>query len=230
MSRGNDSHSLEVALRPGLVDARRIHDDAVATAIDSFRLDGGGQLSWWVDDPSQADHDLADHHGLSPVRRLLEMRMSLPARDQAEIETRSFVPGNDDLAWIVVNNRAFDGHSEQGAWTTETLQSRIAAPWFDPEGFRLHEQAGRIVGFCWTKVHHLDNTVIGEIYAIGVDPDFRGRRLGQQLTLAGLDSISGRGVHDVKLFVDASNTAALSMYDSLGFTMHSSRDAFAGTI
>jgi mycothiol synthase len=70
--------------------------------------------------------------------------------------------------------------------------------------------------------------VIGEIYVIAVDPDHHGRGLGRQLTLAGLDSMSRRGITEASLYVDADNVAAVALYDALGFTIHRTRRAFAG--
>jgi len=145
------------------------------------------------------------------------------------VATRDFVPGVDDDAWLAVNNRAFADHGEQGGWTHDDLQLRMTEPWFDPAGFRIHEVDGRIAAFCWTKLHDEFDPVIGEIYVIAVDPDFHGRGLGKQLTLAGLDSIAARGVDTADLYVDADNTAAVGLYDRLGFTIHRSRQAYAGT-
>jgi len=65
---------------------------------------------------------------------------------------------------------------------------------------------------------------------IAVDPAFHGRGLGRQLTLAGLDSISGRGITLANLYVDAGNAAAVALYRRLGFHVHRTRVAFAGTL
>ena len=68
--------------------------------------------------------------------------------------------------------------------------------------------------------------MLGEIYVIAVDPDFQGLGLGNQLTLAGLASIAGRGVTVGMLYVDDGNTAAVTMYERLGFTVHRTDRAF----
>ncbi len=64
---------------------------------------------------------------------------------------------------------------------------------------------------------------------IAVDPDFQGLGLGRQLTVAGLDAIARRGVTTGMLHVDAANTAALGMYERLGFHTHRTDIAFTGT-
>jgi mycothiol synthase len=229
VSAANDSSSLEAFVADGVPDARAVLDDAAETALDAFARDGGGRVFWWVDEPGDADRAFAEAHGFEPVRGLHEMRRPLPLDVHATVPTRDFVPGADDAAWLSVNNRAFSAHAEQGGWTQEVLERRMSEPWFDAAGFRIHEIDGRMAAFCWTKLHRDIDPVIGEIYVIAVDPDFHGRGLGRQLTLAGLDSIAARGVDQANLHVDADNTAAVSLYLGLGFIIHRSRQAYAGT-
>ncbi len=229
ISEANESSSLEIVTRPDVTDRQLLRDDLAETIVDSFRRQGGGHLLWWIDGPDDHDRSLVRRLGFEPARALYEMRMALPLDRRADVETRRFVPGVDDDAWIRVNNRAFSEHTEQGGWTRDTLAARITEPWFDPDGFRLHERDGRLAAFCWTKLHDEHDPTIGEIYVIAVDPDFHGVGLGTQLTLAGLDSIADRGVTMAMLYVDADNTPAVSMYERLGFVIHRSREAFAGT-
>lgn len=228
ISSANDSSSLEAFGRTDVDDARVVVDDIAETAIETFAHHGGGRLFWWVDDPTHADRAFAEQHGLAPVRGLHEMRRPLPLDVHASVATRSFVPGVDDESWLAVNNRAFAEHGEQGGWTAEVLALRMAEPWFDASGFRVHDIDGRLAAFCWTKLHHELDPVVGEIYVIAVDPEFHGRGLGRQLTLAGLDSIAARGVTEANLYVDADNVAAVGLYHALGFSIHRSRQAYAG--
>ena len=53
---------------------------------------------------------------------------------------------------------------------------------------------------------------------MAVDPDEHGRGLGRALTLAGLQHLRAQGLPDAMLYVDAANTSAISLYESLGFT------------
>lgn len=226
VSAANATALLEVVTDPSATVRER--DDAIETAIDFHRRAGGDPVVWWLDDPTEHDHELAARFGLRPWRELFEMRRTLPHPDRATVPTRDFRPGVDDQTWLDVNNRAFAGHGEQGGWTADTLALRLAEPWFDPSGFRVHEgDDGVIDAFCWTKIHADADPVIGEIYVIAVDPSAHGRGLGRQLTLAGLDSIADRGVRIANLYVDAANAAAVALYARLGFDVHRRRVAFA---
>ena len=107
--------------------------------FDAFRAQGGGRLSWWVDQPDDTVRELAAGLGLHPARALHEMRRPLPMERHAEVVTRSFVVGQDDDAWLAVNNRAFASHGEQGGWTPATLASRIEA-----DRFQVHSPVPRL--------------------------------------------------------------------------------------
>ena len=65
---------------------------------------------------------------------------------------------------------------------------------------------------------------------IAVDPDFAGRGLGRQLTLAGLDYLSSKGLDEAMLYVDATNTPAVKLYVELGFTVNHIDRAYTGDI
>jgi mycothiol synthase len=161
------------------------------------------------------------------------MRVPLPlperARWPAGVEVRAFVPGEDETAWVHVNNRAFAGHPDQGGWTEETLRRRTAEPWFDAAGLLLAFDAHGLAGSCWTKVHEAAGTdpQLGEIYVIGVDPDRHGTGLGRALTVGGLEYLhDARGCATGMLYVDGANAPALGLYRALGFTEHRADRAY----
>jgi mycothiol synthase len=199
-----------------------------------------GRLRLWAHGDLAASAALAEQMGFERVRVLWQMRRPLfaplPAPELPDgVTIRTFRPGNDDAAWLELNSRAFADHPEQGAWTMDDLHRRENEPWFDPAGFFLAEEAGSLVGFHWTKVHGGDGAhahghePLGEVYVVGVDPSQQGRRLGRALTLIGLHHLRDRGLTEVMLYVDESNTAAIRLYTSLGFTRHDTDVLFAPT-
>ena len=230
ISRGNDAYAFELVIHPHhRYEMATIGPELIDAAIDVVASDGGGRVNWWVFEPTSAHRTLAADAGMVPGRLLHQMRRSLPTGIEGHITTRSFVPGADDEAWLRVNNRAFAEHGEQGGWTIDTFRHRQQEDWFDPAGFRILDLDGRMAGFCWTKVHEPAASTderLGEIYVIAVDPDFHGRGLGRELTLAGLDHLAGRGIGTAMLYVDADNLPAVRLYEQLGFHVHSTNAAF----
>ncbi len=176
----------------------------------------GNRTSVWVwAKPSFVWHNrFAEASGLAPARSLNQMRAGLPVELQA-IPTRAFVPERDTEALRQVNNRAFAHHPDQGHQSAEQFQARLSQPWVDPEGIRLFEIEGRLAGFCWTKIHHNPN--LGEIYVIGIDPEFHGRGLGKPMTAAGLAWLHDQGLQTAMLYVEADNEPAMRTYIGLGF-------------
>lgn len=172
-------------------------------------------------EPAGPETDLlASAAGYRLTRDLLQLRRPLPTGLEFQLTTRPFRPGEDDAAWLDVNNRAFQWHPDQSGWTLDDLHRRMAEPWFDPDGFLLHLDGGEIAGFCWTKVHADHRPPLGEIHVIGVDPDHQGKGLGRQLTLAGLDWLARHGLAVGMLYVEADNAPALRLYRDLGFGVH----------
>jgi mycothiol synthase len=188
---------------------------------------GGAGVRLWAHGELPAAVALAKAAGFARFRALWQMRMPLarvPAGDPVfppGVTARTFVPGQDEEAWLAVNARAFAHHPEQGSWTRSDIEVREAEPWFDPAGFFLAERDGRLVGFHWTKVHPdggADGAPIGEVYVVGVDPGQQGGGLGRALTQVGLAHLRERGLPDVLLYVDEDNTAAVRMYTTIGFS------------
>jgi mycothiol synthase len=217
--------------------AHRRHGFGLALVHALAAEAGERQLRLWAHGDLPAATRLASAAGFQRVRALWQMRRSLQARlgrpqFAPGIEVRTFEVGRDEQAWTELNARAFARHPEQGAWTRADLDLRKREPWFDPAGFFLAERDGRLVGFHWTKIHGRDGDVhhhhaddahhahqaLGEVYVVGVDPDERGTGLGRALTLVGLQYLRSRGLFQVMLYVDESNTPAIGLYESLGFT------------
>ncbi|MEU1386100.1 MULTISPECIES: mycothiol synthase [unclassified Nonomuraea] len=185
----------------------------------------GGRVRLWAHGDHAGAGALAASFGFDRVRSLWQMRRSLfaplsPYTLPEGVELRTFVPGQDEEAWLKVNAAAFAHHPEQGAWTLDDLLRREREPWFDPEGFFLAVRGDRLAGFHWTKVHGSSehgHEPLGEVYVVGVDPTQQGTGLGRALTLAGLTHLRSRGLAHAMLYVDEANTAAIRLYEALGF-------------
>ncbi|MER5440552.1 mycothiol synthase [Streptomyces sp. NPDC002790] len=184
----------------------------------------GKRLRVWAHGGHSAARHLAQVLGLTLFRELRQMRRPLENLDLAEpalpegVRIRTFVPGQDDTAWLAVNKAAFAHHPEQGTLTQRDLDDRKAESWFDPAGFFLAFRGDELVGFHWTKVHAQER--LGEVYVVGVAPAGQGGGLGKALTATGLRHLAAAGLPTAMLYVDADNKAAVSVYERLGFTTY----------
>lgn len=171
------------------------------------------------------------------MRLLHQMRRELPLEQTLVDATRTITTrpytDADAAGFLAVNNRAFEWHPDQGGWTREQLDARMAEAWVDRNGFLLHESTTEsdtptIDGFCWTKVHPATATdvALGEIFVIASDPSTHGTGLGRALTVAGLQFLTHQGLDTAMLYVESTNEAAVGLYKQLGFHVHLSDAAY----
>ncbi|BBC34401.1 Mycothiol acetyltransferase [Streptomyces graminofaciens] len=205
------------------------HGRALGAAL---LAESGKRLRVWAHGGHSAARHLAQVLGLTLFRELRQMRLPLADFDPPEpvlpegVTVRTFVPGEDDAAWLAVNAEAFAHHPEQGSLTQRDLDDRKAEPWFDPAGFFLAERhsgegengTAELIGFHWTKVHATEQR--GEVYVVGVRPGAQGGGLGKALTTIGLRHLAAQGLPTAMLYVDADNKAAVTVYERLGFVTY----------
>ena len=197
-----------------------------------------GRNQFWAHGTLEAARATASSLGLEPVRELVQMRRKLhDLNDAAEpsvpdgVRIRTYAGTADDAELLRVNNAAFATHPEQGGWTAADLDELRSESWFDPDGLFLafDERTDALRGFHWTKVHP-DQTGLGEVYVVGVDPAAQGSGLGGLLTAVGVAHLArrlgGTAEPTVMLYVESDNTAALKTYQRLGFTQFSLDTAY----
>jgi len=218
--------AIEVAVLP----SERGHGIGSALVREAITAVGNHSIRLWAHGKQAGAHQLAQTLGFEQVRELWQMRRSLFApiprpKELADVFIREFVPGQDDQAWVELNNAVFIDHPEQGGWTLDDLHIRMAEVWFDANGFFVATNAAsQLVGFVWTKMHgglrhkHHEHPEIGEIYVVGVAQEYRHQGISTALTIRGLEYLRSQGLPSAMLYVDQDNTVAIELYKRLGFT------------
>lgn len=200
----------------------RGHGTALVEAVLSRPRE---ELLVWAHGDHPAARALAARFGFEPVRRLLQLRSSLPGPAEStpshvistgSMIVRPFRPGIDEDAWVALNAKAFAFHAEQGSVTRTDLEQLEREPWFEADDFLMLWQDDSLIGYCWLKVED----GIGELYVVGVAPDRQGEGFGRALVLAGLERLGRRDIRTAALYVEADNTPALRLYKSVGFAEH----------
>lgn len=156
------------------------------------------------------------------MRHILKIHRSLQGRipdTDHGFAIETFDPDQHKQPWLDLNNRIFIDHPDQGNWVMQDLENRMAEPWFDPTGFFLAVENNQLVGTCWTKIHHdlVNQEPVGELYVVGVNPDYMGHGIGRAVSIAAMNYLSSKGVKEAMLYVDADNEKGLKLYESLGF-------------
>ncbi|MFC2019127.1 GNAT family N-acetyltransferase [Chloroflexota bacterium] len=114
-----------------------------------------------------------------------------------------------------IQNRCFAGAWGYNPNTITEISYRLKRNNCSPEDVILAGDGDRISAYCWMRL--IADGKEGQIFMLGVDPDYRGKLLGRGLLQAGLSYLKGKGAKTAKLTVDSNNKTALALYQSLGF-------------
>jgi mycothiol synthase len=206
--------------RPGLAE-RLVHmafDLAQEAGAPRVRLYIPERAGWastaarvWGFRPSRAQHLMLRSTATPPVTPSLVSGLRIRA-----------LRAGEDTALLTALNRAWAGN-----WNFRPITAAALAA-------DLREQReGMLVGVADADETHIAGTVHalfdpshhnpdGSSYAwisnLTTDPAWRGRGLGRALLAAGLRHLYKRGARSVALGVDGGNTAAIQLYQSVGFT------------
>ncbi len=112
----------------------------------------------------------------------------------------------EDLSEVI----AIEQDSFSDPWREEDFRSSLLDV---KNGYLVAVTDGHVVGYCgcWGIAGE------GDIYNVAVKKEFRRQGIGEKLLKTLIQSFSERGIISFTLEVRASNTAAISLYQSLGF-------------
>jgi mycothiol synthase len=179
VAASGDSPAMAEAVVHPDVRRRGIGSALIRTGLD----EGGDGARIWAHgnlDPAKAT---AAALGLAVARELLQMRRPLtdlpPVTLSPGVRLATYSGPDDDDELLRVNNAAFTWHPEQGGWTEADIAERRGEPWFEADGLflafdqqtesRSGDEAGKLLGFHWTKLH-------GDVHSAGGPPARGGER------------------------------------------------------
>lgn len=196
-------------------------------AVRRARELGARTVQMNIPDDSKGARQLALRLGFEFTRRFLKLRLSLVGWSQlGNLGGVDFYDleqvGLEGLADI--QNRAF-----AQAWgycpnTIVEIACHLRENGNSPEDIIFAHQGNQMVGYCWTKpgCGSGERPGMGQVFMLGVDPEYRGTGLGKKLMLAGLAYLKSKGLKVAWLEVDGENEHALGLYRSLGFRRYTS--------
>jgi ribosomal-protein-alanine N-acetyltransferase len=125
--------------------------------------------------------------------------------DQDDIRLRRMTVHDLDQV-MQIERRSFSAPWSRHAFLTELVDNQFAR-------YIVAEHRGRIVGYAgiWLILDE------GHVTNVAVDPDYRGRRLGERLMRALMTLCAAQGISRMTLEVRVTNYVAQHLYRKLGF-------------
>ena len=131
---------------------------------------------------------------------------------------------SDEQTWADVKNAVFGSSSSPEEFWIQTFLGVNKRLDFAPEGFFFAEKDGEPVGICAGIVLHdrkkIGGTFPGGIGWTGVHKAHRGVGLGRALMVSSLNYLHDRGVAVTEVGTQFYRTAAVKLYESLGFRIY----------
>jgi ribosomal protein S18 acetylase RimI-like enzyme len=213
----------------------RSHDHAallVQGAVGCVRSAGGELARLFV--PSRAEwmHAAARSAGFEPVRTVAHMLMPAgtptpEARPLSDLRVRAIGPGEDEAVLHALNR------NWAGTWNFVEIPMEMLRE--DLHGQRQGmllavDEADRIVATCHAVFEPTEQNPDGQprawISNLTVDPAYRQRGIARAMLAAGIAQLRARGATSITLGVDANDPAPFRLYQSVGFEVVTSQEAW----
>ena len=186
-------------------------------------------ISNWLDAPYRQMLSHFEREGIEVKHDHLILRLDMrnytpqPPPIKAGYNLRTFREG-DERTWADVKNAVFGSSSTPEEFWTQTFSGVNKKLDFAPEGFFFAEKDGESIGICAGIVLHdrkkIGGTFPGVIGWTGLHEDHRGVGLGRALMVSSLNYLHERGVTVTEIGTQFYRTAAVNLYESLGFRIH----------
>ena len=199
--------------------------------INYLRDKGAKQIgvSNWLDAPYRQMLSHFEREEIEVKHDHLILRLDMrnytpqPPPIKAGYNLRTFQKG-DERTWADVKNAVFGSSSTPEEFWTQTFSGVNKKLDFAPEGFFFAEKDEEPVGICAGIVLHdrkkIGGTFPGVIGWTGVHEDHRGVGLGRALMVSSLNYLHDRGIAVTEIGTQFYRTAAVNLYESLGFRIH----------
>jgi len=221
--------------RVALEVAARQEDRAVAlvqASVDLVREAGGERIRLYLPARTTWLQTAAQQAGFSAVRTIAHMLLPASAPTPVAdpvlgVRLRSIRPGEDHQV-LAALNRAWTGTWNFVSITFEMLEEDLIG---QREGMLLGvDAADKIIATCHAVFDPTEQNPDGNprawISNLTVDPDFRQRGVARAMLSAGIAHLRSRGASSITLGVDADNPAPFRLYQSVGFEISSSSQAW----
>ncbi len=183
----------------------------------------------WLDAPYRQMLSHFEREGIEIEHDHLILRIDMhnytpqPPSIKAGYNLRTFRE-DDEQTWAEVKNVVFGSASAPEEFWTQTFSGVNKKLDFAPEGFFFAEKDEEPVGICAGIVLHgrkkIRGTFPGVIGWTGVHEDHRGVGLGRALMVSSLNYLHDRGIAVTEIGTQFYRTAAVNLYESLGFHIH----------
>jgi mycothiol synthase len=215
-------------------DARRPANAAalVTGAVEIVAAAGGTRVRLFVPARAAWMQDAARTAGFEPVRTVAHMLLpaSAPTPEgklAAGLMLRSIRP-DEDQAVLDTLNRNWANTWNFVSITYEMLSEDLDG---QREGMLLAVDADdHVVATCHAVYEPEEQNPDGNprawISNLTVDPDHRKRGIARAMLAAGIKRLRGQGASSITLGVDASDPAPFNLYQSVGFTINTSQEAW----
>ncbi|MDQ6673639.1 MAG: GNAT family N-acetyltransferase [Chloroflexota bacterium] len=206
----------------------------VEGAVDLVRQSGGVRARLFVPTGAAWVQTAAAADGFARARTIAHMLLPATAPapavpDNPEFRLRSMRAGEESHV-LAALNRAWAGTWNFVPITLEMLQSDLHG---QREGMLLaveRDAPDHIIATCHAVFapgeQNPDGNPRAWISNVTVDPDFRGRGVSRSVLAAGIENLRARGATSITLGVDADNAAPFRLYQSAGFEVVSSQEAW----